>query len=95
MDDRLKELMKRLGAAINDSLSESESVAEVIGDIRGSGYDVFMVLEATIGFNRREDAVDKDAADNSGAAVETSGSGGDFTDLDHAFLRSLKIKTEE
>ncbi len=52
MNDRLKELMKDLGDAINESLSESEQIAEVIARIKSQGYDVFLVLEATIGFNK-------------------------------------------
>ena len=55
MNPRLKQLMKELGDAINESLSESEQISDVIGKIKQGGYDVFLVLEATIGFNRRED----------------------------------------
>ena len=53
MDDRLKELMQELGNAINESLSDSDRIAAAIGDIKRAGYDVFLVLEATIGFNKR------------------------------------------
>jgi hypothetical protein len=48
--------MQELGNAINDSLSESDRIAEAIGGIKRAGYDVFLVLEATIGFNRRDDS---------------------------------------
>lgn len=44
--------MKELGEAINESLADSEQIAEVIGKIKAGGYDVFLVLEATIGFNK-------------------------------------------
>lgn len=56
VEERLRRLMQELGNAINESLSESDRIAEVIGEIRGAGYDVFLVLEATIGFNRRREA---------------------------------------
>lgn len=55
LDDNLKRLMKDLGAAINDALSDSEEISEAIQNVRDSGYDVFLVLEATIGFNRRSE----------------------------------------
>ena len=55
MNPKLKQLMKELGDAINESLSESEPIADVIGRIKDGGYDVFLVLEATIGFNRRDE----------------------------------------
>ena len=55
LDDRLKELMQDLGNAINESLSDSDRIAQAIGEIKKSGYDVFLVLEATIGFNKRDE----------------------------------------
>ena len=58
MDQRLKSLMEQFGEAINNSLSDSEQIAEVITRIKSDGYDVFLVLEATIGFNEREEARD-------------------------------------
>jgi len=47
--------MKELGDAINGSLSESDQIAQVIAKIKEEGFDIFLVLEATIGFNRRDD----------------------------------------
>jgi hypothetical protein len=91
LDEHLKHLMQQLGNAINESLSESENIAEVIGEIRKEGYDVFLVLEATIGFNRRDDEDDLAKA-GSGVfkASEVS-----FTPQDHAFLKALKITIDE
>ncbi len=93
MDDHLKELMQELGNAINESLSESESMAEVIAAIRQSGYDVYLVLEATIGLNKRK-------SEGSGAELDTGTPSGppselSFTAQDEAFLRALKITVKE
>ena len=93
MDDHLKELMQDLGNAINESLYESESMAEVIAEIRQSGYDVYLVLEATIGLNKRK-------SEGTGAELDTSTPAGlpselSFTAQDEAFLRALKITVEE
>jgi hypothetical protein len=55
MDEKLKQLMQDLGNAINESLSDSEAIAQAIGEIKRAGYDVFLVLEATIGFNKRQE----------------------------------------
>src|ERR687888_244665 len=57
LDDNLKQLMKELGAAINDALSDSEEISEAIQNVRNAGYDVFLVLEATIGFACRNRSV--------------------------------------
>ena len=53
LDDNFKRLIKELGDAINESLSDSERIAEVMSRIRSAGYDLFLVLEVTIGFNKR------------------------------------------
>lgn len=45
--------MKELGDAINETLANSDQIAEVIGRIKAEGYDVFLVLEATVGFSQQ------------------------------------------
>jgi len=92
VDDRLKQLMQRLGEAINESLAESESISEVIGEIRGEGYDVFLVLEATIGLNKREEEDDDSPARGYTTGLPDQAS---FSEQDHAFLKALKITVEE
>ena len=99
MDERLKELMQELGNAINESLSDSDRIAEAIGEIKRAGYDVFLVLEATIGFNKREEA---DEEPEIAAEVEPpskrrfdSSTKMKWTSQDHKFLRALKISTED
>jgi hypothetical protein len=93
LDDNLKQLMKELGAAINDALSESEDISEAIQNVRNAGYDVFLVLEATIGFNKRSKT-------DSGEEVTSGGlKSGEMklkvTAQDLKFLRSLKISIED
>jgi hypothetical protein len=84
--------MKELGEAINTSLSDSDQIAEVISRIKSDGYDVFLVLEATIGFNR----VDDDEAEES-AVSNTQRAPADFsvTAQDVKFLKSLRITVGE
>lgn len=99
MDDTLKELMQELGNAINESLSESDRIAGAIGEIKRAGYDVFLVLEATIGFNKRDDDEgdsDGDDAVASNAPVHFESAGKiRLTSQDQKFLRALKISVEE
>ncbi len=93
MDDNLKGLMQELGNAINESLSESERIAEAIGEIRNAGFDVFMVLEATIGFNRRTD--DDTESDDSEEKIFESAGTIKFNSQDQRFLKALKIAVDE
>ncbi len=99
MDDTLKELMQELGNAINESLSESDRIAGAIGEIKRAGYDVFLVLEATIGFNKRDDDEsdsDGEEAGGSNAPVHFESAGKiRLTSQDQKFLRALKISVEE
>lgn len=92
MDDNLKVLMQELGNAINESLSESERIAEAIGEIRQAGFDVFMVLEATIGFNRRSD--NEESAEDQEQVFESAGTV-KFSSQDQRFLKALKIAVDE
>lgn len=98
MEERLKNLMQELGNAINDSLSDSDRIAEAIGEIKQAGYDVFLVLEATIGFNKRdEDGDTEDEQDSRPEVKHSFESTGKikFTSQDQRFLRALKIAVDE
>jgi hypothetical protein len=100
VDEPLKRLMQELGNAINDSLSESDRIAEAIGEIKRAGYDVFLVLEATIGFNRREEGAedeDEDVEVTEEEPKRTFEATGKikFTSQDHRFLRALKIAVDD
>jgi hypothetical protein len=92
VDQQLKQLMKELGEAINESLSDSEEIAEVVSRIKEGGYDIFLVLEATIGVSKQgEKAADKTSL------VTTITTNPEFkvNDQDLKFLKSLRIKVEE
>ena len=99
MEEPLKHLMQELGNAINDSLSESDRIAEAIGEIKKAGYDVFLVLEATIGFNRREEGSDNEEEEvevNEEPKRNFEATGKiKFTSQDHRFLRALKIAVDD
>jgi uncharacterized protein (UPF0335 family) len=89
---RLRELIQQLGEAIHESVIESDQIAGVVQDIRNHGFDVLLMLEATIGLNE----VDKE--DDPTADAEGSETGkrerGAFTQNDLSFLRSLRISVE-
>jgi hypothetical protein len=89
---RLRELIQQLGEAIHESVVESDQIASVVQDIRKHGFDVLLMLEATIGLN---EVAAKDAQE--GVRVGTSGeegADGPFTQTDLHFLKSLRISVE-
>ncbi len=83
-NQKLKKLIEKLGEAIHESVSESEHIAGVVKNIREQGFDVLLMLEATIGLNEVED-------ESSEAAAEADAVEGPFTSNDLNFLRSLRI----
>ncbi len=83
--------MKELGEAINESLSDSEQIAEVVSRIKEGGYDIFLVLEATIGVSKQGDKL----SDKDSLVTTLSNSEFKINDQDVKFLKSLKIKIEE
>ncbi|MFY9550050.1 MAG: hypothetical protein WAU32_02770 [Thermoanaerobaculia bacterium] len=52
--DHLREMLKELGQAINESISGSGRVHDSIQKIRDEGYNLYMVLDAKVGVNKRE-----------------------------------------
>jgi len=93
MDPRLKVLMQELGIAINESLSDSDSIAEAIEKIKEAGYDVFLVLEATVGFSKLEDNLGGQSKVHSEQPLKNGEV--NFTPQDEKFLRALKIDLKD
>ena len=90
MNQKLRKLVQQLGEAIHESVSESSQIAGVVADIRKHGFEVLLMLEATIGLNEVEEqpvgALEAGTAE--GAAQEQKGA---FTPQDLHFLKSLRI----
>ena len=96
MNKRLRSLIQKLGEAIHETVSESEDIASVVQDIRKQGFDVLLMLEATIGLNEVEQQPKQlTASANSGGGEtgEVDPATG-FTTQDVNFLRSLRIAVE-
>ena len=94
--DAIKKMVQDLGTTIQRTLSESPQIAYSLNKIKEEGYEVSLVIEATIGFNKmagREGGGEV-------ATVEFRVEKGEparlkMTPLDKKFLRSLKISVEE
>lgn len=92
MDQQLKQLIKELGDAINESLSDSEQISDVVSRIKDGGYDILLVLEATIGVTKQGDKI----ADKT-SLMSTLSTNPELkvSDQDLKFLKSLRIKIDE
>lgn len=90
-DAEIKRLMKNLEEAINDTLGESARINESIQSIHEAGYEAFLIIDATIGFNRKG----KGENENISETVKFD----DpvrlrITSEDAKFLKSLKIAVD-
>jgi len=85
LNQKVRALIQKLGEAIHESVSESENIAGVVRNIREQGFDVMLMLEATIGLNE----VDTTAEEQMESAEEERA--GVFTTNDVSFLKSLRI----
>jgi len=92
LNQKVKNLIQKLGEAIHESVSESEHIAGVVKNIREQGFDVLLMLEATIGLNEVEPETEP-----TGPLQLTAGdpSEGPFTNNDVHFLKSLRISLQE
>ncbi len=92
MDQQLKRLMKDLGEAINESLADSDQISDVVSRIKDGGYDIFLVLEATIGLTKQGE---KSGDSETTSVTMRSSSSLTLDDQDQKFLKSLRIKVED
>jgi hypothetical protein len=98
LSDHLRAMLKELGQAINESISGSGRVHDSIQKIRDEGYNLYMVLDAKVGVNKREGK----SRSRRGAAVASAESDEDVSSAseraafrinlkDLRFLKSLGI----
>jgi hypothetical protein len=93
-----KALVQELETTIQQTLAESSRIAGCLARIRAEGYDVSLVLEATIGFHRRAEPDERDDQQPDVFDFRVASAQPDplrMTPLDKKFLRSLKISVED
>ena len=89
MNQKVKKLIQKLGETIHETVSESEDIAGVVKNIREQGFDVLLMLEATIGLNEVE------ADDEESIEVGDEAVAGPFSQNDLSFLKQLRISVTE
>jgi hypothetical protein len=111
LDDHLRQLLRELGHAINDTVADSERINDAIGNVRSAGYDIVLKLDATIGLVKRDsrparlNSLDRRFLESihiqvdSEATLEeetvTTTPKFDLTPQDIRFLKSLKISLDD
>jgi len=106
LDDNMKQLLRELGHAINDTVSDSERIAEAISSVRAAGFDIVLKLDATIGLAKRASQDAKMTTQDrrfleslhirvDDEVLEEEEPKIEITPQDIKFLKSLKISFDE
>jgi hypothetical protein len=106
LDDNMKQLLRELGHAINDTVSDSERIAEAISSVRAAGFDIVLKLDATIGLAKRASQDAKMTTQDrrfleslhirvDDEVLEDEEPKIEITPQDIKFLKSLKISFDE
>lgn len=85
MNRKMRNLIEQLGQAIHETVAESDQIAGVVRNIRAEGFEIVLMLEATIGLNEAESETES-TKEIENAAI------GSFTAQDLSFLQSLRIR---
>jgi hypothetical protein len=92
MRQELKDLMEELQLAFNESVCESERIAEILADIKSSGYDVLLALEVTIGMTAaKPNEAEIEASTPAASPVDRVRDECSFTESDRQFLESMHV----
>jgi hypothetical protein len=91
LDAEIRRLMKDLGESINETLGDSPRINESIQNIRDAGYEIFLIIEAKIGFNRRVGGENETIVSHYKKDVPVRLR---ITSDDAKFLKSLKISVD-
>jgi predicted alternative tryptophan synthase beta-subunit len=88
-------LAQEVGSALQRILTESPQMSHCLNRVRAEGYEVSLVLEATIGFSRTEGSEPAPEATFDVRVEKAEPAPLKMTPLDKKFLRSLKITVDE
>lgn len=93
-DDKLRRLVQNLEKSIEQAISSSPQVEECLARVRREGYELSLVLQATLAFAPRGELDQKEVDEVAGVSDEVD-PGFNMSSLDKKFLRSLKIAVDE
>lgn len=94
LDDSMKAMLKDLGMALHQALTKDESVKSLTDKIKSSGFDIYLIMEANIALDKRDDQSEGQlflhAPENDEGESDDA-----FNQYDADFLASLKIKLDD
>lgn len=92
-DEKLRRVVQSLEKSIEQAIGRSPQVEECLTRIRDQGYELSLVLQATLAFAPLGE-LDPKAVEEAAGAFEESEAHFRMSTLDRKFLRSLKIAVD-
>jgi len=84
--EHLKEIVDRLGEAMVQALARDQETRALAREIQARGFDLALVLEATVALRQREDETLQDEG-----GFTMHGEEDQWSEADKAFLRTFRI----
>jgi len=94
-EDKLRRLVQNLEKSIEQAIASSPQVEECLGRIREEGYELSLVLQATLAFAPRGELNQEQVEEVAGIGGANALASFRMSTLDKKFLRSLKIAVDE
>jgi len=79
LDKPTKQMLQELGRAINEAVADSDDVSDIISQIKNSGYDILLMLDAIVVLNPQRTEASSEITSESN---------------EQQFLKSLKIRLD-
>jgi hypothetical protein len=101
--EHLREIVDRLGVALVKALANDEQSRALVQEIQSFGFDMALMLEATVALHKREPESEQESGTGEEAGEAPSGEGGytldqggtpQWSEEDRAFLKTFKISLE-
>lgn len=53
LDEKVRAYLRELGAALNEAVSSSDKVHEILAKVKSEGYGAYLCLDATVALDKR------------------------------------------
>lgn len=93
-DEKLRQVARNLEKSIEQAIGSSPQVEECLSRLRDEGYEVSLVLQATLAF-APIGHLDQQKVDEVAGVPDETDAQFRMSTLDRKFLRSLKIAVDE
>ena len=95
LNDEMKTLLRELGVALHRALTRDDEIKSITDRIKGSGFDIYLFMEANIALDRREDALEGELFLHTPEEQAEMEENLRFNTYDEQFLASLKIQAND